>query len=79
MIQFTTKISDLENMELQNEYKLEYFFGVWITSEVIWASTDEEAIFDANRETDKLTYRLKCGKRIVKEWSNKYNNELNNY
>ena len=68
---------EFEDLSKQKEYTLSYFFGVWLTAEVIWASDDREAIFDANdaMKTTKLNYRLCQGKRIVKEWNNaKYNN-----
>ena len=55
------------------EYKLMYYFGVWVTSERIYAESDNEAIYDADRAekkaSDKLVYALWCGKRMVKKYN----------
>ena len=55
-------------------YKVMYYFGTWITHEVIAAESDEEAIFDADMSVanapakDKLTYALWQGNRKVKTY-----------
>lgn len=57
-----------------SEYRLMYFWGAWITSKVIIAETDAEAIFDADEvfanSTNLKNWRgnvvLFCGNRKVK-------------
>lgn len=56
-------------------YKLMYFFGAWITKEVIAAENDAEAIFDADRTFAdsrlsewKNGVALFCGNRKVKQY-----------
>lgn len=54
------------------EYRLMYLFGAWVTSAVIYAESDAEAVFDADNEpkvaSGKLRYALFCGNRKVKEY-----------
>ena len=51
-----------------------YYFGVWMTHEVLAAESDAEAIFDADMSVanapakDKLTYALWQGNRKVKTY-----------
>lgn len=56
-------------------YKLMYFFGTWITKEVLTAENDAEAIFDADMvfANSQLTgwqhgVALFCGNRKVKTY-----------
>ena len=55
-------------------YKVMYYFGTWMTHEVITAESDAEAIFDADMSVatapakDKLTYALWQGNRKVKTY-----------
>lgn len=60
------------------EYRLMYYFGVWMTSERIYAESDAEAIYDADhaekKAIDKLVYALWCGKRMVKRYTDYHNN-----
>ena len=56
-------------------YKLMYFFGAWITKEVIAAENDAEAVFDAdqtfadsNLSGWKYGVALFCGNRKIKEY-----------
>ena len=56
-----------------SEYRVMYLFGAWVTSDVICAESDAEAIFDANESAARLMnwpYRvaLFCGNRIVKNY-----------
>ena len=55
------------------EYRLMYMFGAWVTSAVICAENDKEAIFDAkcelgNRAANGLRYALFQGNRMVYEF-----------
>lgn len=57
-----------------SEYRLMYYWGAWITSKIINAETDAEAIFDADEffenSTNLKNWRgnvvLFCGNRKVK-------------
>ena len=55
-------------------YKVMYYFGTWMTHEVIAAENDAEAIFDADMSVanapakGKLTYALWQGNRKVKTY-----------
>lgn len=56
-------------------YKLMYFFGAWITKEVIAAENDAEAVFDADAtfaESRLSEWKhgvvLFCGNRKVKQY-----------
>ena len=56
-------------------YKLMYFFGAWITKEVIAAENDAEAVFDADHTFAdsrlsewKNGVALFCGNRKVKQY-----------
>lgn len=55
-------------------YKVMYYFGTWMTHEVLAAENDAEAIFDADMSVatapakDKLTYALFQGNRKVKTY-----------
>lgn len=55
-------------------YKVMYYFGTWMTHEVLAAESDEEAIFDADMSVanaparGKLTYALWQGNRKVKTY-----------
>ena len=58
------------------EYKLMYFFGTWMTKEVIIAENDNEAIFDANASFAgsrlagwNYDVALFCGNRKVKQYN----------
>lgn len=57
------------------EYRLMYKFGCWVTSSIICAENDSEAIFDADfdyqnaKATDTLQYALWCGNRLVKKYN----------
>lgn len=60
------------------EYRLMYFFGTWVTKEIIYAENDKEAIFDADMtmEYDSLrnwekSVALWCGNRKVKSYIDK--------
>ena len=56
-------------------YRVMYYFGVWMTHEVIAAESDAEAIFDADMSVanapakGKLTYALWQGNRKVKVYN----------
>ncbi len=54
------------------EYRLMYLFGAWVTSDVLHAESDAEAIHDADElprvASDKLQYVLFCGNRRVKTY-----------
>lgn len=57
------------------EYKLKYLWGAWITTETIYAETDEEAIFDADEifKNNKMLHNwngvaLVQGDRFVKSY-----------
>lgn len=56
-------------------YKVMYFFGTWMTHEVLAAESDAEAIFDADMSVatapakDKLTYALWQGNRKIKVYN----------
>ena len=57
------------------KYTLMYFFGAWVTKEVIYAESDAEAIFDADAtfngsrlENWPHGVALFCGNRKVKEY-----------
>lgn len=52
------------------EYRVMYFFGVWVTKEIIFAESDKEAIFDASESASSLknwpyAVALFCGNRKV--------------
>lgn len=55
-------------------YKVMYYFGTWMTHEVLAAESDAEAIFDADMSVataparGKLTYALWQGNRKVKTY-----------
>ena len=59
------------------EYRLRYFFGTWMTSSIIFAENDAEAIHDAdevyNRNGNLADWQypvaLFCGNRKVKEYN----------
>ena len=59
------------------EYRLRYFFGTWMTSSIIFAENDAEAIHDAdevyNENGNLADWRypvaLWCGNRKVKEYN----------
>lgn len=59
------------------EYRLRYFFGTWMTSSIIFAETDAEAIHDCdevyNENGNLADWRypvaLFCGNRKVKEYN----------
>lgn len=60
------------------KYRLMYFFGAWVTKEVIYAENDAEAIFDAdevyktsNMNNWKYAVVLWCGNRRVKYYDNR--------
>ena len=65
----------VEREVVTHEYRLMYYFGVWMTSSIIYAECDAEAIFDARQELkDKqsklaLPYALWRGNRIVKKFN----------
>ena len=57
------------------EYKLKYLWGAWITTETIYAETDEEAIFDADEifKNNKMLHNwngvaLVQGDRFIKSY-----------
>lgn len=57
------------------KYTLMYFFGAWVTKEVIYAESDQEAIFDADMTFNDSRLAswpngvaLFCGNRMVKEY-----------
>lgn len=57
------------------EYRLMYYYGVWMTSKILYAECDAKAIFDARNEfkqakaTYRLPYALWCGNRLVKRFN----------
>lgn len=59
------------------EYRLRYFFGTWMTSHIIYAESDTEAIHDADEaynENGNLAdwqypVALFCGNRKIKEYN----------
>lgn len=59
------------------EYRLRYFFGTWMTSRIIYAENDAEAIHDADEaynENGNLAdwqypVALFCGNRKIKEYN----------
>lgn len=58
-----------------NEYRLMYYFGAWMTKEIIVAESDAEALFDANEAFAnsslsgwKYEVALFCGNRKVKQY-----------
>ena len=57
---------------ITKEYRLMYFFSAWVTSECIYAESDEEAIFDADNTpkiaADTLQYALFCGNKLIKKY-----------
>ncbi len=80
------KIKFIEAMAMVNvttyipktkEYRLRYFFGTWMTSSIIFAENDAEAIHDAdevyNRNGNLADWQypvaLFCGNRKVKEYN----------
>ena len=80
------KIKFIEAMAMVNvttyipktkEYRLRYFFGTWMTSSIIFAENDAEAIHDADEaynENGNLAdwqypVALFCGNRKVKEYN----------
>ena len=66
-------------MPKTKEYRLRYFFGTWMTSSIIFAESDAEAIYDADEvynENSNLAdwqypVALFCGNRKVKEYNNR--------
>jgi hypothetical protein len=66
-------------MPKTKEYRLRYFFGTWMTSSIIFAESDAEAIFDADEvynENGNLAdwqypVALFCGNRKVKVYNNR--------
>lgn len=77
LAELAEKMADIDNVKVREcidikEYKLMYLFGTWITSERIYAESDEEAIYDADEckkiASDKLQYALWCGNRLVKRY-----------
>jgi len=80
------KIKFIEAMEMVNvtttipktkEYRLRYFFGTWMTSRIIFAESDAEAIHDADeayKENGNLAdwqypVALFCGNRKIKKYN----------
>ena len=80
------KIKFIEAMAMVNvttyipktkEYRLRYFFGTWMTSSIIFAESDAEAIHDAddvynengNLADWKYPVALFCGNRKIKEYN----------
>jgi hypothetical protein len=69
-------IREMENFKSRvKEYKLMYFFGGWVTSSVICAECDAEAIFDADSDFNNSKLQnwshgvaLWCGNRKVKTY-----------
>lgn len=62
------------------EYVLAYHYGCWVTKMRIYAENDAEAIYDAEHSglCPKLTYRLYCGERVVKEWTEHREDNISN-
>ena len=66
-------------MPKTKEYRLRYFFGTWMTSSIIFAESDAEAIHDADEVYNKngnladwqYPVALWCGNRKVKEYNNR--------
>jgi hypothetical protein len=80
------KIKFIEAMAMVNvttcipktkEYRLRYFFGTWMTSSIIFAENDAEAIHDAdeiyndngNLADWQYPVALFCGNRKIKEYN----------
>ena len=59
------------------EYRLRYFFGTWLTSSIIFAENDAEAIHDCdevyNENGNLANWRypvaLFCGNRKIKDYT----------
>lgn len=66
--------NNIEMLDIDTrEYRLMYFFGVWVTANIVYAESDAEAIFDTRSAVkeaeDKLPYALWCGNRLVKKFN----------
>jgi len=64
----------METAVNMREYRIMYFFGIWITKAKIYAETDAEAIFDAQEYADELRHwqydvALFCGNRRVMSYA----------
>ena len=71
MVNVTTRIPKTK------EYRLRYFFGTWMTSSIIFAESDAEAIHDADEVYNgngnladwQYPVALFCGNRRIKEYN----------
>lgn len=72
--------TQFEDLNLQKEYTLKYFFGGWVKAETIFASSLEEAVYDAKAsiKTSELNYALFLGKKRVVLFPND-NKQINNF